>query len=251
MTSAPGRHRRLDSITLLCSLSVALLGLMVVLGWFTRLQGLIQVLPGASTMKLNTAIGLVLAGAGLPGFARGSRAARPIGLLLCLLGTITILQAAIGVDLGIDELLIKDWSGDDAPGRMGLNTALCLAILGVAYCLGSLDARIRNLVAMPAALALISIAVSALVGHVVGLEMSYRWGSSPRMAPLTAVAMAVMGIGLLATGWRDATHQRGRWLAFGLSSCVAGITLVVWMSACSRRGGWRRRWRRRSPTTSS
>ena len=70
-------------------------------------------------------------------------------MLLCALGIGTILQHVSGRDLGIDELLLEDWSADDTPGRMGLNTALCLAILGVAYTLHALTFQTSTLSLLP------------------------------------------------------------------------------------------------------
>ena len=52
-------------VTLFCAIPVGLLGLVVSAGWVLRSEGLIQILPGMSAMMFNTAVGLILAAAGL------------------------------------------------------------------------------------------------------------------------------------------------------------------------------------------
>ena len=221
--------RRADSVGLACGIPAALLGMLAILGWVLQLPSLVEVLPSAAPMKLNTAVGLVLGGLGLPGFARRSRLRLVTGGLLFALGVLTVVEDIAAVDLGIDQVLLADWSGGDAPGRMGLNTAVCFTGLGLAYVVASVAPWMVGIVALPAAVGLLSVSMAAIVGYLTGMEFVYRWAGPTRMGVHTAAAIFLLGAGLLVAGWRQVERRRATWLAMGLSGCVAGITVVVWL----------------------
>ena len=221
--------RRADPVGLACGIPAALLGMLAILGWILQLPSLVEVLPSAAPMKLNTAIGLVLGGLGLPGFARRSRLRLVTGGLLFALGVLTVVEYVAAVDLGIDQFLLADGSGGDTPGRMGLNTAVCFSGLGLAYIVASVAPWMVGIVALPAAVGLLSVSMAAIVGYLTGMEFVYRWAGPTRMGVHTAAAIFLLGAGLLVAGWRRVERRRATWLAMGLSGCVAGITVVVWL----------------------
>ena len=223
------RLRRLDSVGLACGIPAAVLGVLAILGWVLHLPSLVEVLPSAAPMKLNTAIGLVLGGLGLPGFARRSRFTLVAGGLLFALGVLTLVEYIAAVDLGIDQFLMADWYGGDTPGRIGMNTAVCFTGLGLAYIVASVAPWMVGIVALPAAVGLLSVSTAAVVGYLTGMEFGYRWTGSTRMGVHTAAAIFVLGGGLLVAGWRQVERRRATWLAIGLAGCVAGITVVVWL----------------------
>jgi hypothetical protein len=111
---------------------VGLLGLLVVAAWILRWAALIQIFPGMTPMMFNTAVGLVLAAVSLPRRSRRSNLSLVCGILLTLLGALTLAEYATARDLGIDQLLFGDWHGGSTPGRMGVNTALCFLAIGLA-----------------------------------------------------------------------------------------------------------------------
>src|SRR5688572_10006208 len=83
-----------DRITLFCALPVALLGLIVIGGWILRWPLLIQILPGMSPMMFNTAVGLILAAVSLSGHPNRPTIAAVCGVLLILLGGLTLAEYA-------------------------------------------------------------------------------------------------------------------------------------------------------------
>lgn len=42
-----------------------------------------------------------------------------VGLLLIVLGGLTLVEYAVARDLGIDQVLFHEWHGANVPGRMG------------------------------------------------------------------------------------------------------------------------------------
>lgn len=93
-------------------------------------------------LKPNTVIGLLLAGTGLLLFLTSGR--RVAALCACgavVVGALTVAEHLTGADFGIDQLLLTAPGVDPTalpgtlPGRMGLNTALAIALVGAAQLL--------------------------------------------------------------------------------------------------------------------
>jgi two-component system sensor histidine kinase/response regulator len=214
-------------------MAVAAIALTVMAGWVLQVRALVEVVPGATPMKFNTTVGLLLAAIGLPGVARRSRVTRVVGVLLLLLGAVTVGEYAGLWTLGVGEILVRDWIATDAPGRMSLNTAVCLGLTGFAYLHATVFGGRLGLVTLPPAIALLSISLSAFVGYVTGIEAVYRWGGTTRMSLLGALTFLLLGTGLLAAGWNHVYRRRQTWLAAGIAACVAGITVLVWLGVRS------------------
>jgi PAS domain S-box-containing protein len=221
--------RTRDWVLLFCATPVGFLGLLVIAGWILRISPLIQILPGMQPMVFNSAVGLVLAAAGLTSFVRGSRVTIAVGILLLVLGALTMVEYASARDLGIDQVLLRDWTDGNPPGRMGLNTAACFTILGLAYLVRQRRTRAASLAAVPAGVAILSVSCAALLGYLTGLEFTYRWGTATRMPVHTAAALFLLGAGVFGTGSRQLARGRQAWLAVGTGGCVAGITLVLYL----------------------
>ncbi|HSP81008.1 MAG TPA: ATP-binding protein [Myxococcaceae bacterium] len=123
---------------------VLLAGGVVLSAWLldTPVFGLLR--PGLPIMKANAALSFMLAGASLL-FLCSSRAgvlSRRIGQLLgglvMLLSGLTLAEYLFGVDLGIDQLLVRERPQEGLPGmpgRMTLNTTVGFVFLGLALVL--------------------------------------------------------------------------------------------------------------------
>jgi PAS domain S-box-containing protein len=179
-----------------------LIGLVGLAGWVLEIPGLKRILPGAVEMKPNTAIGLILAGAGLglsgfrasPGFVILS--VTP-ALLVTVLGLATAGQYAFGWKLGIDEFLFRDTAQayNAVPGRMSPYSALAFAAIGISLAVLAV-AKLRLLSWLAAVFVLLVGAVSLL---------GYAWNASeivtddllPPVALNTALAFVALGLGAL------------------------------------------------------
>ena len=221
------RLRALDRITLFCALPVGLLGVVVMAGWILRLPSLIQILPGLSPMMFNTAVGLVLGAASLPARSTRPQIVLVCGVLLVLLGGLTMVEYALGLEAGIDQLLLRDWHGGRTPGRMGFNSAGCLFVLGLSTMFRQTRANAQGILMLPTGIVLLSVSAAAALGYATGLEYTYAWGGTTRMALHTAGGFLLLGAGVFFSGWRQVGRGRRAWLAIGASGCIAGIVLVV------------------------
>ena len=176
-----------------------IVAMLVFLGWAIGLPVLTSVLPGAATMKGNTAAGFMLAGlalwllapmAALPAWR--SRLAASCAGLVCVLGAVTLAQEIFGVDFGIDDLIVQV-----ANPRMAPVTAVAFTLLGLALLLR--DARYRNvqILAEVCAIAVALIGLLALVGYAYDVESFYRIYGYSSMALHTALLFALLGLGTL------------------------------------------------------
>src|SRR3546814_4781654 len=109
------------------------------------METLKSVIPGQSTMKVNTAIGFVLVGFGLAAAGRRESGAAVIavscGAAAFLLGLLTMVEYLAHTDIGIDQAFLPDkgtLTGSGFPGRMSPLTATAWMGLGPAILLLSL-----------------------------------------------------------------------------------------------------------------
>jgi two-component system, cell cycle sensor histidine kinase and response regulator CckA len=178
-------------------------------GWQWRIPALTRVLPTLPAMVPLTAAVLALAGAGLwllrPQDAGPARrlAGRVAAVAVAGAGAAVLVEYAGAVDLGVDRLLFAGRVADPAtgggfPGRPSPHTAVAFLAAGLALLL--LDARTRAGRRAASVLAPVTAltALTALLGDIYGV--AYLRGLTPvtGMSVLTAVAVLVLAVGILA-----------------------------------------------------
>ena len=190
------------------------IGSLVLVGWVLGIEELRTLELSHSAVAANTAVAFCVAAVAfwslgaLPRRAR-RRIVSVCGICVSLIGVLTLAQYALGVDLGIDELLAKEVSpraDTSHPSRMGGNTAFSLTLLGLALALLVWEPRTgkrstdvllkRSADALLVAVA--AIAFVALVGHAVSVPAFYKLATWTEMAPATAVTLLVLAIGILS-----------------------------------------------------
>jgi PAS domain S-box-containing protein len=127
------------------------IGVAALLGWIFGIETLKRVHPALVTMKVNTAIGLILTGAAV--WLSSEEEPRPFRLHLARVlafvvvigGALTFSESVFGVNLGIDQVFFQE-SDESAvrsfPGRMGPASALIFMLLGAAVLM--IDVQIRR-----------------------------------------------------------------------------------------------------------
>ncbi|MBI1356807.1 MAG: hypothetical protein GC160_20900 [Acidobacteria bacterium] len=173
------------------ALSIGVVGMVGWIGQHTLLQSAI---PGAATMKFNTAACIILCSLSLL-LSRGSpRSALGFALTAGSVALATMAEYVFGVNLGVDELLFKDPNSAVYPGRMSVATAL--AILSQAT--ATVCALARRF-APAHCLSLVSGAVGllALVGYANGFQSLYDLFMFSSIAVHTAMAVVLMALALL------------------------------------------------------
>ena len=185
------------------------IGVAIVAGWLLRLDWLKTLGVGQRPAKFNAAIGLVLLNASLLlQMTRGrlARFAAPaLAATAALLGAVTLVEYLSGVDLRIDQALIRDpvfALPEGAPGRMAANVALLLLLLGLGLLwLPTRRVGLSQVLAMGGLL----MALVAIMGYLHGPEsyfaLAFHTALSIHMACALAVTSSAMLLARSEAGW--------------------------------------------------
>lgn len=157
--------------------------------------------PGASTMKVNSALGMILAASAV--FLDGGRPALRrlvalFGTLLVLISLATLTEYAFGWNLGIDQLFITDRAPAPPgapPGRMAVITAVCFLFLGSALLAG--NHRRGLLWTQYFSLGTAFVCLANLVGYVYGVDNFYGMAFYTAMAADTSFGLFLLALSIL------------------------------------------------------
>jgi PAS domain S-box-containing protein len=230
---------------------VILLGALALAGWVFDIETLKTVLPGLVSMKANTAICFLMAGASLilratpePVPATRLGAGRILAAIVVVIGLLTLVEYVFNIDLGFDQLPFRESAeeiGHGFPGRMSLASALDFTLLGTALLF--LDAKGRRPDRWPSqdlTLAAAVISLLAFIGYFYGVETH----------PYAAIGLhTVIAFWLLCVGILCARPQRGLMAVFS-SENLGGIVarrmlpaallvplLLGWLQVLGERSG--------------
>ena len=207
-----------------CALAVALLGVVVLVGWGLDVAVLKCILPGWVSMKANTALGFFLAGVSL--YAASRRRSAPawrhahggLAATLVLLGLLTVAEYAFAADIGIDQWLFRAPGGTDpnvAPGRMALATAAGLGFTGLALLF--MDSGRARILSQLSALVGGLVGLLAVLGYAYDVKSLYGVGAYSSVALHTALGLMAINLGVVAV------RPRRGLMALVISGSVGGV----------------------------
>ena len=192
------------SVQTIISYALMLLGLFVLCGWALGQEAMVRILPGSVAMGVNASGMLVVAGLCLfpvNGNRTLLRVQSILPWLLVILPCVILTEYALDMSLGVDwaTLHASVNDGNPRPGRVAPNASVAFLFSGIVFLLFT---RVQitkpvNIVLAVLIGAILLIGVAATLGYVLNLEEMYRVAQYNRMAAPTAVAMSVLGIGLL------------------------------------------------------
>ncbi len=220
--------------TIISAAYSALLGAIVLTGWYINASELIQLRPQFAPMQYNTALGFLVSGLALLALQKHiNRFILILGLIaslfVCLLGFLTLLQYLFTIDLAIDQLFMDAYITvkTSHPGRMAPNTAFCFILTGAALLLFSSKKHSARMLVSTEVLVLLILALSvmALIGYLIGTETGYAWGKFTRMALHTSTGFIVLGLGILGMTW-NAKGQSIASLPLWLSGLLCFVILL-------------------------
>ena len=176
-------------------------GLLSFLGWALDAQRLAS-WDGSISIQPNAALAAAVAGAGLVLLAHGRRRLLvPFAALSGLIGIVTLVEHATGIDLGIDALLTfgRPWgyTATVAPGRMGPPASLSWGLLGIGM-VAALGGRRARQVAAGLGLTVLTMGVLPFIGYLFGANPLYAVARVTAIALQTATMLVALGIGLVA-----------------------------------------------------
>jgi two-component system CheB/CheR fusion protein len=213
--------------------AAALIGGLALVGTYVDASWLANVRSGLVAIKVNTAVGIVLAALSLALQVEGRegprlRVARGCAVAVGAIGLLTVFEDLLGVDLGIDQLLWRDPSGAVGtvhPGRPAPNAALVLLLLGGALLLLDVETRKRRRPSQLLSLGALAIAAVGLLGYVYGTGGLYGISGHAPISLGEALALTLLGTGCLA-----ARPDRG-FMATVTSGSAGGIMARRFLAA--------------------
>jgi PAS domain S-box-containing protein len=196
----------LQSFARAAGVAVSALGAAVLIGWALDITVLKSLSAGLASMKPNTALSFLLAGAALQIVSTGPSGTQmrlvslACAFIVSLIGILTLSEYFYDWNLDIDQLIFSEAPaslGTSAPGRMAPTSAFCFFLLGTSLLV--LDIRrcypIAQLLTLLAAL----VALTALIGYVYGVESLYGVGSTSRMALHSSLGFLLLSSAILLT----------------------------------------------------
>ncbi|MBI2517229.1 MAG: PAS domain S-box protein [Opitutae bacterium] len=188
-------------------LALGAIALAVLMGWWLDIPLFKSLMPGWAAMKPNTALALLLSAASLlpmsqatePMLGRWRWWVRVTAGLAALIGGLTFMQHVARIDLGIDQLLVREVidSTATAPGRMSPMAAVAFLVLGIALSL--LTCGMRAVCAWLAQLAALLAAFGAFIAVTGYLYGRATLGLAPfftSTALHTALALLTLSVGV-------------------------------------------------------
>jgi diguanylate cyclase (GGDEF)-like protein len=199
--SPPGWLARAGATFAVC------VGTAVALGWVLNVAFLKSLLPGMTTMTVNSAFAFFAAGAALlllhtsASGTRARRLARILAAIVAAIGALTLAEYVFARDIGIDQFILPGGptaAQDLHPGRMPPATAFNFLAVGLA--LLALKARRSGLAACTQWFAIPPLFVStlAIVGYAYGVDSLYQVKLYTSMALQTALTFFILSLSLLA-----------------------------------------------------
>ena len=241
----------LRSLPKVAAIFVIVVGCLTITGRLFDIVDLRSVLPGLASMKVNTALMMIVSGVVLwlliPDQVsdRLRWIAAVGGLLVTAMGMLTLLEYGWKVDLGIDQWLISDLGTSAAPfpGRMSIITAIGFVLIGMALFL--IDNKYSHWLSTLPTLVSLTIGIVALIGYLNGVSSLYQVKLFSSIALFTAVSFIVLSMGiLLARPHRgpmriflaaDAGGKTARWL---IPILVAGALIASGLIRAGEKQGF-------------
>jgi len=187
---------------------LALLGGVVMFGWWMQSSPLVRVLPGFTPMVFNTALCFVLAGSALlapfSDAVRYNRVTTAIGGLLAIIAALVLAEQLLQTNLGIDWAPLHAWLNDSNPnaGRMSSGPACGFLMSGAVLILATRVRRpwVGTLVRL-LTLGVGAIGVLGLAGYLVSASLLFPRYLFVGVAVHTAAGLIVLAVGL-RSAWR-------------------------------------------------
>ena len=249
----------LHSYAEICALLTAAIALVVLVGWSMDTPILTQLVPGAASMKPNTAVSLLLLALSVLGCAHtdlpksGTTRLRKLpGLLLdgpamlvALVTALTLAQYIFRIDFGIDTLLLRVTGPSAHPTRMAPITAVALLLLSTSIVTRRYTFQKHICPAEYLALLAGACALIATLGYVYGIGARYAIQIYTSMAIPTAICLLLLTTAVLCSNHRFAVfrgvshrHARGTLIRRLIPAAILVPPVLGWLRLQGQINSW-------------
>ena len=205
--SAQQRQTWPEHVGAVAAIAAQLLGLVVLAGWWLGIARVVQPIPGMPEMVQDTALYFVLLGTSLLLLRRPHtrrrwpRLAQIFALVAVALATLTLIQYAVGVDLGIDRTYVSSplqAAAGFPVARSGLGSAATFLLIGLALVTLDTGWAVRTDLSEVLAIGAALVALTSAAGYLYGATFLYETDISGKgMAVHTVIGMLVLSAGVI------------------------------------------------------
>ena len=186
-------HNKIEFIKITSWVIIAV-SVACIAGWLLDIELLKTALPGLPSIKMNTAICLLLCGVValfyIDDAEKHFNIIIPLNLIALILSALTLFEYAFNVNLRIDEFLVKGSAAETEPGRMALTSASCLVMLTMGFAFVTAQAPKMFSRAAQLFFAIVALlAILAIIGYIFDVPFLHNLSMSKSMALLTAVLL--------------------------------------------------------------
>ena len=212
-------------VCLFNGLILLLVSTIVLWGWFSHSLILVRVMDIGAPMRVNTALTFMFLGwAEVMRSISRLKPARVFLALVFLSGAVNLFQHITGLNLGIDEFFIVDWTGAHTAGRMSPETSLCFMLTAVTFFAITMKKQVMAIEIT----CLSIIAALALATYILYNFSALRINA--RMAFHTAGLFLLISILTLGARWRmlRSTYKLS-WLPIIMAISFSSLVILLWV----------------------
>lgn len=219
-------------------LLLIVIGTLSVIGWLMRFQYLIRVIPWFSPIPFNTAAGFIICGLGLIGMAKSWRITSMIcGAASFLLGILTFSEYIFSVDIGIDQLLMRQDTIDprSCPGRMSIYGSISFICAGLSMFLEMTPAfrqsKLRQISLRILGSLVMGSALVSFFGYLLGIEVNVGCVQFSHMDAHTGPELFILGFGIVVYAWtyaKEHDEPLPTWLPVPATAGIFAGTIFLW-----------------------
>jgi PAS domain S-box-containing protein len=235
------RRSTSERASLALAVILVMAGVAVSTGWLFHFEAVIQPLEHKAPIMFNEGVCFIALGIALFGREFGVKTAPWAGMAAVVVGGLTTLECMFGVDLRIDELVVRDSLLIDTvqPGRGSVMAAACFVVAGITVFWRVSEKRARYRLFAEAVFGSVvgSVGFSTLLGYAFDLPAVYNWGTNTAMSAVTAGGLLLAGSALLLLAWRESMKDEGgppAWLPMPAVIVSLTLTLMFWIGLRER-----------------
>lgn len=231
---SPDRRRSPRASTTLIGGASAVIGLAVLVGWYTGTQSLARLYLGSEPMSYNVAAAFLFSGIGLMVLSiKRPNLVLLFGTVTIASGLIALIGLAFGLNLGIDLLLFDPFISEKVSHTEGMTTltAVAFLLIGIALIYHSTLERSVEYPVSTGTLASLVIAcgLAGLFGYLVSIGTSFQ----SYMPMHATVGILLIGIVLLNLSWSVSVSKKIRmphWIPVTVGFAVSAVALTLFQA---------------------
>jgi len=213
----------------------ALLGVVVMCGWYIKSVTLVQISPASQPMMFNSALLFFITGIALFTLRRHPHVTFVFGIVIAGFSAIILSQYIFNMNYGIDTLFVEPFTFKRTiyHGRLSPNTGAAFFAVGISIAFLARAWQkadsVRLLIAGLFAGLALAVCIGPLFGYITGTQDIFNWNYMTGMAIHTSITFVFIGTALLCTIW-SMTERQALWIPLPLLVVMLATSMSFWQA---------------------